>query len=372
MTFLLFLTFRMTGDNISVADEDLIIQTLNDEKLRVLIPVIVYITVLMVFGLAGNVMVFYYNWFKARTTTFSIFISLLSAYDLMTCVVGIPIEIIRIVYFYRFESELLCRLMRFSNYFASTGSILVLFFIAVDRYRRICKWNASQMSLRFAKISCFASVVTALIFTWPAIFVYGVQHVRIPNNYDLELNGSICTGIWDKTYKPYVSSFYYFMLGLVIIFSVVFIILYSKIGLQVHFHKRKLARYKRTNPTQPTMIELSRNSFDTCLDEDSMGENTLHRIEKTERFRDTNDNSRLILMFVSITVLFMISYVPVFVVIIWRQFLGKYHMLSLGRSGILAFSFATTSFLINSAANPWLYGILCSDFRQYIFNWRPR
>lgn len=343
--------------NITATERDYLINRLNDEQLRLMIPAIVYIVILMVFGFIGNSMVLFYYRFKSRVTTYSIFISLLAVYDLLVCVLAMPMEITRLVVFYTFKSVIICKLLRFSNYFASIGSILALIVIASDRYRRICKWSAVQMSTRLANISCVLTSIIAVLLAWPALVLYGSQKISIPNDYGIELKGSMCTGTWDESYKPYTSAFYIFMFALLIVCAVILSVLYCTIGLKVFFHKRRLHRHKRN--ACPFTKQTTFASTDKSLGV------TAATLRVNEPMFEAEDNSRLTLMLIIITVLFLISYVPLFAMILWRQSVGKHQIQFLSGASLVAYDIATTSFLISSAVNPWVYGIMCSHFRRY-------
>ena len=348
--------------NESKYDLELIVQNLSDEQFRLMVPAIVYIAILMSCGIAGNAIVFYYYWFQARITTYSVFISLLSVYDLMTCAFAMPMEISRLVQYYTFEKDIICKILRFSNYLTSVGSVLALIAIAADRYRRICRWSAVQMNTRLALKICLMTVFVALLLSWPALILYGLQEISIPNSYGFDLKATICTGSWEKSYKPYISAFYCYMFGLILICSVVLLILYGAIGKKIYRHRKKLARRKQREPKMHENyceIYTIQNSIDEASND------TIERSKPTKPRADIDEKGRLTLMLVSITVLFLVSYVPLFAVIIWRQRVGKHQIQYLSGAGLVAFDVASTSFLISSAVNPWVYGILCADFRQY-------
>lgn len=363
----------MNKTNTTTTYEDLILR-LGNEQFRLMIPALIYIVVLMVFGFVGNSMVFYYYWCKARVTTYSIFITLLSVYDLMVCVLAMPMEISRIVHFYTFENVTVCKLLRFSNYFASIGSILTLIAIASDRYRRICRWSATQMSIRLAKICCVMITPMSLLLSWPALVLYGAQEISIPNEFGVELKGLFCTGTWEESYKPYVSAFYAFMFALLVISTVVLTVLYGIIGRKIYVHKKKVARRKGSTVAPPRQLKqaMNDNSVEVFAIEESTRSRSKDATRATTSATGSDEKGRLTLMLVTITVLFLISYVPLFAMLIWRMKVGKHQVQFLSGAGLVAFDIATTSFLISSAVNPWVYGILCSDFRQYFIKRLPK
>ena len=231
--------------NITAAEKDNLVSRLTDDEFRRMIPVLLYMVILMVFGFVGNSMVLFYYRFKSRVTAFSIFVSMLAAYDLLVCVLMMPIEITRIVLYYTFKLSILCKILRFCNYFAAAGSCLALVVIAADRYRRICKWSAVQMNTRNANISCLITAVIAFSLEWPSLVLYDLQKISIPNEYGVELRGAICTGTWNEINKPYVNAFYTVNLAIIIMSGLIVTLLYCAVGLKLIVHKRRLMRNRK-------------------------------------------------------------------------------------------------------------------------------
>ena len=89
--------------NMSTDDNAELIIEINNKKAKLLIPAIVYIVVLMVSGLVGNLMVCFFYGIKTKMTTNGYFIITLAVYDLIVCIISMPTEIVDIVKFYTFE-----------------------------------------------------------------------------------------------------------------------------------------------------------------------------------------------------------------------------------------------------------------------------
>lgn len=352
----------------NTTDVDHLVRVLNDEKLTLMIPAIIYIIVLMISGFIGNVMVCFYYGCKAKMTTNTIFICVLAFYDLVVCVIAMPTEIADIVYFYTFESDPACKILRFVNYISSLGSILTLITISVDRYRRICRINDRQMSIGIAKLCCLLTLIGALLLAWPSLLIYGSIKVNIPNDYGIELKGSDCTSSKESTYRPYVWAFNITHFGLFIICTLVLATMYCIIGRVIFKHRKHMAKQKRYTHSVPTASreETSLETTDQRLEmatktRQSVGSNKL--ISK----QADDENMKLTLVMITITVLFVISFLPYLSLTVWRIIEGKHEAEFLSDAGLVAFRIGTRSFLLNSACNPWVYGIYNSQFRAYFF-----
>lgn len=359
-------SYRMDANNDNATEEDLILK-LSKEKITVMIPALIYNILLMLLGSLGNLMVFYYFQFRARVNTYTIFISVLSVYDLTVCVLVVPLEIYRMHHYYTFENANACKVLRFFNYFASVGSVVTLIIIASDRYRRICRWSSKQMSIRLAKICSAITTLVALVLSWPAMILYRSEEISIPNNYGKELKGLLCTGALEEAYKPYVSAFFASMFVLLIICSVVLTILYCAIGRKIYRQKIKLAKHKcNTLPLAKQIKEPKNdNSAEVFTIVESTESSTKSTTEKSSPATDTDNNRRITWMLVTITVLFLVSYVPLFAMSIWKIKVGKHQSQFLSGASLVAFEVAFTSFLFSSAVNPWVYGLFCVDFRRF-------
>lgn len=222
-------------------DIDAILKELNNEKARVLIPAMVYLGLLMLLGTIGNVMVVFFYGFKSKTTSATCFIMALAIFDLMACVMGIPIEISDMRLFYVFKNVPACRMLAFVNHFAVISSAFTLCFIAVDRFKRICKPFDRQMSVKTARIICGVCALLGLLLGWPSIALYTVEEVPINTTYKgevISLTGYDCTSIKDEAYEPYAWAFSVVQFVGFIGITVALVICYFLVGRQLFKHKK--------------------------------------------------------------------------------------------------------------------------------------
>ena len=115
------------------AEQLAILTERNDAVAFDLIPAMVYIGLLMIIGIVGNLVVCFIFYFRLRMNTQHFLIISLAVFDLLSCFIAMPTEIFDMRYFFMFDSEFACRLLRFVNYFCAFASILTLIVIAADR-----------------------------------------------------------------------------------------------------------------------------------------------------------------------------------------------------------------------------------------------
>ena len=109
------------------------IEELNIEEAKQYIGGVVFVSILMVMGIIGNVHVIFVYAFKMKPSNHRIFILVLAVLDLITCSIGMPFIIVDLRNPLTFTMVSACKVLRFINYFICTSSALVLLVIAIER-----------------------------------------------------------------------------------------------------------------------------------------------------------------------------------------------------------------------------------------------
>ncbi|CAC5377600.1 unnamed protein product [Mytilus coruscus] len=204
------------------------VNQINDAMTETLMPAIGIVSVYMAVGLIGNPMVIYYYGFRARSTSSFHFILALAVFDLIVCTVSMPLEIVDMTHFYKFESAVACKILRFVNYFATIGSGGILMALAVDRYRKICKPLRRQLTLQITRLIIGFVCLFSFCISWPSLAFYNIVSVNITKVPGL--TGSDCTMIRDDDYKLLITVYNVFLFLIFLICVSALIILYSLVG----------------------------------------------------------------------------------------------------------------------------------------------
>ena len=225
-------------------DEELLTE-LNDERVELMIPVIVYVSVLMLVGTFGNILVLVYYGCKSKTSTNSFFIVALAVFDLSMCAVSMPIEIVDLRFYYMFTNVPACKISRLLNHLAADGSATTLLGIAADRYRRLCCPLKPQLEIKHARIAVFLVGLLAAILSWPALIFYEPVTVNVtnPENNSTILQGSDCTTTKDDKYRTYLWAFNIVQLVIYIVATTTLIVLYCLVGRAIYRYKRRRLKY---------------------------------------------------------------------------------------------------------------------------------
>lgn len=238
---------NMTNMTSVTTDEELL-TALNDEKVKLMIPVIVYVSILMLLGTFGNILVLVYYGCKSRSSTNSFFIVALAVFDLSVCAVTMPIEIMDLRFYYMFTNVPACKISRVLNHLAANGSASTLLAIAVDRFRRLCCPLKPQLEIKHAKIAVFLASSLAIVLSWPALIFYKPVTVNIinPENKTLILQGSDCTTAKDDKYRTYLWAFNIVQFVIYIVATVILIVLYALVGRAIYRYKRRRLKFAST------------------------------------------------------------------------------------------------------------------------------
>ena len=212
---------------------------LNDEEVARLVPTLIYLGIISVTGIFGNGLVCHIYRTRYRLSNSQCFILCLGAIDLFSCLVVIPFEITTVINQYTFRYLWLCKLSRFFNTTSTLSSSFLLLFIAIDRYRKVCKPFKKQISAKVAKFLCALAVLLGLFFSWPAVLVYGKKTFHIP---EYNLVGTECStdDSMSDTMYPFMNVAMYAVLFLSGIISMS--VLYCFIGREVQEHVNRMPK----------------------------------------------------------------------------------------------------------------------------------
>ncbi|XP_060064365.1 cholecystokinin receptor type A-like [Ylistrum balloti] len=229
------------------------------EALRRL-PVVLFIGVLAFAGIIGNLHVLYIYCTFFKPSTYRVFVLLLSIIDLLCCLVSMPFEMIDEIFPFSYSEIISCKIFRFINTAIAVASAFTLVLIASERYRRICRPYDTQMSETTAIYSSLGVVVAALVFTFPALYVYGrktLPDLPVPgyNVSVYNVTGFECT--WGDHMEGSVFGYIYYTWVLMSVVGpmIALGVLYSIIGVNLKKHNdfmRVTLRSKNKSEANPS------------------------------------------------------------------------------------------------------------------------
>ncbi|XP_063406310.1 cholecystokinin receptor type A-like [Mytilus trossulus] len=225
----------------------------NTFEAEALTPITVYLILLMITGVVGNTIVLYIYKFRFKRSTSRIFILSLAAFDLITCILGMPYHILDMLYPYLFVWDTLCKVLSFALTFTILASIFILDLIAIDRYRKICRPFKKQLSGIGSKIMSWVTVLIAIISAIPMLLIYGTAEVPTARNPNITGRECYVSDDYIESYFPLIYDSFTFLIFIVSVFILVGF--YSKVGVTI-WKRRKFNESshesKRSGSSQST------------------------------------------------------------------------------------------------------------------------
>ncbi|XP_071142951.1 D(2) dopamine receptor-like [Mytilus edulis] len=233
----------------------------NDEMAAVLLPVILIVGVYMIAGIFGNPLVIYYYGYLVKPSPSYHFIVTMAVFDLIVCLVSMPLEIVDMRFNYKFPDATACKIFRFGNYFCSMASSFILIAIAADRYRKVCQPFQTQITFKTAKIITGCLCLAAFFVASPSFIIYDIRTVNISATSGLV--GYDCTAIREARYTLYISIFngicFLIFICCITTLTVLYILIAKKLWHLKRFRvmdtTRKISNMPYTPPTSSFDLE---------------------------------------------------------------------------------------------------------------------
>ena len=366
----------------------------NAEITQSLIPDIVILSLWFIIGVFGNLIVIVVYKFQMKEKTDErYFVPILAVCDMISASYISLWSIYQNTHHVSFSGVILCQIAQFFVGLTTYMPILLLVIIAVQRYTKVCKPLRPPMPLYVKRcIVCIAFVFSVLLAI-PLPLVYGVVSF---NTTEYIITGSRCGKVKEGT--TLVRSIYGVVIGLcAFIIVIVLIGLYSIIGYTV-YKTLKGDKYELTHTrpelnikpeaqesstfstedkyvTSTTEVEDTDVNCDaTSLDEPVAASNNIptnggremkikYITSKSRKIKNRQLTTKITMMFLVITIVFLLSYVPKVILLIiegispyfWEQ------LSNTQRPGII---FLYQMFIINNIANPFVYAFMDLKFRN--------
>ncbi|KAL3858416.1 hypothetical protein ACJMK2_013130 [Sinanodonta woodiana] len=370
------------------------IQNLNNQIALGNIGGIVFISISMIVGIPGNVIVIYIYLRKYQPSTHRTFIVCLAILDLASCCLSMPFFITVLRYPIEFFSnDVVCKIFHFLTYCLIIGSGFVLVTIAAERHRKICTPHGKQLSEKMSKYVCIIDLLLAGLLSWPGAVLYGNNKYIVGRRGP---EGIQCTVSDDFAGTKYPSYFSFVLLFLFIISIIPIFIMYTLIGKQLwKMNKRSYRKNQATAISEVPCSTVTYNAAATQSSEDKdtnlkknsisilssecKGDNEIisddtQQYNNTKNTKDGKGNKKnrernktiaFTRIFFIITVVLIISFCPHWG-LRFADFINKDFLANLSFAEIVAYQTFRWSFFINSIANPIIYGLYDRTFKHEV------
>ena len=353
-------TDTINGDfqRLNILDEKLLLERLNNDHAKEFVPVMATMGVLMFIGIVGNSLVVcvYWQWVKMKATTKRIFILTLGFLDLIVCTVAIPFEIYDLRNQVLFQNIAACKIARILEYSLVLGSGLVLVSVSVERYVFLCK-AFDAFSKRKAKLICIGCVIFAVLLGGPSATFAGIKTTKLENTSTVGYECSMDSD--DEKGKVSKRIYYYFLSIIFLVCICTLIVIYSLIGALIRKYQK--AAMKTSNSIHVDLNELDK--VKECIPKENRSCSadstvTLRRGQKTFK------SPVSIIVFFSVTVAFVVSFLPHIIIRLLYFFGVHFDDLMDKQTSQLLYNFLIRSYLLANVSNPFIYSILNKSFRR--------
>ena len=337
-----------------------IVDKMNQDEVIRLIPLLIFLLLISVIGIPGNLLVCYIYWTKYTMSSYKLFIVLIGLADIFMCVINVPLEFATSLYQFYFKNSFGCQLRVFLNNWSLLTQGFILVIVAVDRYRMVCKSQGWQIHLKTAKIVSTVAVFAGLILSIPLWWIYGIYKYKLTGQ-DFVL--SACS--FHASSISSSSAFYYMMSGMVIFVSLlsVICILYCFVGRKIKLQSQFRNNCNRSNKTaEPISISCvtDRNTYNSEM-------NNLPKrhqeITETTQIKTARVRNATLGMFL-ISLAFILTYLPLILLLLIRTVIQDFEA-GLNELERAVYKFFLRSYFLNCSINPFIYGLSDSKFKQY-------
>ena len=334
-----------------------------------LIPFSYIVMVYLLLGVSGNATVLYIYLKKFKTYSDGrFFIPVLAVLDMVASVCNCSAHLF-------LTTPVLNGVLsgtgcKFANFFVSTTtnvSIYIILVIAIDRYLKICSSTGRQMSLGWKRLSVAVSFIAAVGISLPYVKLVDVAVLELKDGLTAKL--CIGTGVSQAVLISYAAVRLLVIVAELIIMAILYFRIYKVI-----FRK-------------PTVTFQAENMTSTTTEHDSDAKSESDSNDITNSVRDISSDSqkptverdevtlqvqfqasvkkvprsRMIAMFMVITVAFAICFIPKFVVMV----LGMCDVdITGGNPNLMSLRMFLHSFYIcNNFINPFIYGCMDKKFQ---------
>lgn len=293
-----------------------------DMRSRLTAP-LVYLGLLSLIGLPGNVciLLIFRNY---RRGVYRTLIMTIGCVDLVFCLIGIPFNMTRILFYYKFTIEWICQLFVGVLDFGIILSTHLLLLLSFHRFRQVCfpmKWQIKQSTVKYFIISC---IIISLGLSIPQVAVLQpLEEAKLSSN----VTGYICAVSW-KNAPFYWTVYNFFLTGLFLTYAFIMSLIYTLIG-----RKIILAHIKRK--------------------------------ESAVNFHSDAASNKMTKIAFAVCVAFAISYLPLYTNELLTK---KLDQSTLSDVEFAIFKIYERSYLINHVVNSFIYTVLDDHFRRRLKN----
>ena len=172
-------TITTTGNasTITTDEEERLLGAINFRETIKHAPVLAFYIFIMIVGLIGNAFVLYIYKIKFKRSSARTYILCLALLDFLVCCVGLPYHALDLTYILTYHHTEVCQALSYLSGAVNLGSVFVLMVVAVDRYLKVCRPLKKQVVDFGNRRACAIAIISAIIISIPNAIMYGESSV---------------------------------------------------------------------------------------------------------------------------------------------------------------------------------------------------
>ncbi|XP_045182210.2 cholecystokinin receptor type A-like [Mercenaria mercenaria] len=202
-------------------ETNLTLEELDEEERSKHFPLTVLLVIIMVIGIVGNTLVLIIYKRKFTRSSARSYILSLAIADLSVCLVGIPYHVLDLTLILTYTHINLCKVLSFFIGACTLSSVFILLVVGLDRYFKVCRPLKRQIRDFGDRKACVLATFVAVVISIPNGIIYGQSAVQTPVN---NLTGVECF-IADEYHGSDLAVGYLGFNLLVFVISVLFLII---------------------------------------------------------------------------------------------------------------------------------------------------
>ncbi|XP_060069007.1 gastrin/cholecystokinin type B receptor-like [Ylistrum balloti] len=392
-----------------VNDADVLLNDWNARLAGLFIPLDVFFIFTMVIGFFGNIIVFIvYRFCMKGKINDRFFIPLLAFMDALVCLVGPLISLILSIRPVTFYGNAICKISIFVFRITLNSSVLLMLVIAVQRFSKVCRPFGRKYDIRRCKNDATISISVAIVMAIPNCIFFGEIPVRsvIKNT---TVTGYRCGFRTQESESLNLAIYYYQVLCFVVVVGIVIalVVMYSCVAQKIYIQVKRVEHSRATSMTSgsesdspyPSSTPNSCNSgtkhrtSQPMLDCEISARQNMIRPSRSlasresrscptsptsptgsmskPRFKQKRARSvsrRYTILFMAISGLFVLSYLPTLVANVFSKELwdSPSFWINMSDEQIQTYTYLFFTYFINHIANPFFYGFFDSSFRRNV------
>ena len=247
-----------------------------------------------------------------------------------------------------------------------------MIFIFFNRYRKVCHPLKKQISARLAKGLCVVCLVLSFVMSSPATILYDRQIVQTAYDNVTGVKCGEASVFQGKPFMAYFNAVYIFVclvlfISMTIIYSFMCKVIRAHLSLRsesgvVHFMKEadSIQSSEKSECAFTTSKEIRANR---TTDKNFRNRTLGSSLNRPYRDHTSGTANRTSLMFLCITAIFFLSYIPHLLLKI-VVFTVKDFYVDLSQTAQIMYNTFIWCFFINNVANPVVFLIFDRTFRQ--------